>query len=191
MTSVSGQFSYLLSGLPVWPLFLVLLVVSLLLIFFGRTVVRVLAFLVVGLIGAALGGMLMAEYLPGLGTLGSVFGVLVGFVLGGFVGLMLLALGIGLAIGYAAYLLAIDVVGNTTVALVAAVVFFILGAVLYKKILTVATAIAGGLLLFDALRLYFDPTVAGVVAALVTLVGLWFNLARRRRAHASPSPPPA
>ena len=61
------------------------------------------------------------------------------------------------------------------------------GAALYKKILTVVTGVAGGSLLFDALGFHVDPTVAAVIAALVTLAGLWINLRHGRR-EPRPSP---
>jgi hypothetical protein len=181
MFSISSQFAQLLNGLPVWPLFVMLLVISLLLIFFGRAVVKVLAFLVVGLIGASLGGMLAAQYLTSLGSLGSLLGLLIGFVVGGLIGLLLVRVGIGLAVGYAAYLLTRDVVSITTAALVVGVIFFLAGVALYNKILTLVTAVAGGFLLYDALRIYFDPIIAAVLAALVTLAGLWLSFRRRRK----------
>jgi hypothetical protein len=181
LVSIPSEFTRLLHGLPTWPLFLVLLVISLLLIFFGRAVVRVLAFLVVGLIGATAGGMLVTHYLPGLGTLGSLLGLLVGFIVGGLIGLLLVPLGIGLVVGYATYLLTLDVVSNKTAALVVAVVFLIIGALLYKKILTIVTAVAGGFLLFDALGFYLSPTFAAAIAVVITVAGLWINLARGRR----------
>lgn len=185
MTPITSEFAHLLGNLPTWPLFIVLLVISLLLIFFGRSLVRALAFLVVGLIGATAGGMLVAEYLPSLGSLGVILGLLVGFILGGIIGLVLLPLGIGVAVGYAAYLLTLNLVGNTTAGLVVAIVFFAVGAVLYKKILMLVTAVAGGFLLYDALGFYLDPTVAAAIAIIVTLAGLLVNLARGRR---GPSP---
>jgi len=183
--SIPGQFTHLLHGLPTWPLFLLLLVVSLLLIFYGRTVVRALAFLVVGLIGASIGGMLGAQYLTSLGSAGGVLGLLIGFFAGGLIGLMLVELGIALAVGYAAYLGTLSFVSSTTVALVVGIIFFIVGLVLYKKILTVVTAVGGGFLLYDALSFYVDPTVATIVAVLVTLLGLWYNFRPGRNRHSA------
>ena len=185
MVSIPGEFTQLLNGLPAWPLFLVLLVVSLLLIFFGRTVVKALAFLVVGLIGASIGGMLAAQYLSSIGWAGSLLGLLIGFFLGGLIGLLLVRAGIGLAVGYAAYLLTRAAVSNTTAAFVVGVIFFVVGTVLYNKILTLVTAVAGGFLLYDALTFYLDPTVAAVFAVLVTLVGLWIDFGHRRRGPTS------
>lgn len=125
--------------------------------------------------------MLAAHYLASLGSLGSLLGLIVGFIVGGLVELVLVPMGIGLIVGYAAYLLTLDVVSNKIAALVVAAIFFVIGAVLYKKILTAITAIAGGFLLFDALGFYVNPTIAAVIAVIVTVAGLWINLKRGRR----------
>ena len=188
VTSIPGEFSHLLNGLPTWPLFLAMLVVSLLLIFAGRKVVKALAFLVVGLIGASIGGILGAQYLTSLGVFGTLLGILIGFFVGGLMGIVLVRLGIGLAVGYGAYLLTLDVVSSTIVALVVGFVFFVVGWLLYNKILSLVTAVAGGFLLYDALRLYsLNPTLSIVLAVLVTLAGIWVNFRHRRRTNWEPS----
>ncbi len=182
MDPIPSQFSNLLKGVPSWPLILAMLVVSLLLIFAGRKVVKALAFLVVGLIGASIGGEFAAKYLTSLGSFGTILGVLIGFVAGGLIGLLLVRVGIGLAVGYAAYLVTVDLVSSTIVALVVGFVFFVVGWLLYNKILSLVTAVAGGFLLYDALRLYgLDPTVSTVLAVLVTLAGIWVNFRHRRK----------
>jgi len=188
MISIPSQLAPLTNTVPAWALLLSMLVVSLILIFAGRTVVKVLAFLVVGLIGASIGGELAAQYLTGTGSLGAVLGVVVGFVLGGILGVMLVAVGIGLAIGYAAYVLTADLVSGTTVPLIVGFIFFIVGLALYNKILSFVTAVAGGLLLFDVLELYgLDPTVSVIVAGVLTVLGIWVQEGSHRRKLAQPN----
>ncbi|MGD0145425.1 MAG: hypothetical protein ABSB53_01035 [Nitrososphaerales archaeon] len=183
MASITDQFSQLLKGVPSWPLIIAMLVVSLLLIFAGRKVIKALAFLVVGLIGSSIGGMFAAHYLTSLGSFGTVLGVLIGFVAGGLIGLLLVRVGIGLAVAYAAYLVTVDIVSSTVAAFVVGFVFFVVGWILYNKILSLVTALAGGFLLYDALRLYgLNPTVSTILAVLVTLAGIWVNFRHRRRA---------
>jgi hypothetical protein len=181
VTSIPGEFSSLLNGLPTWPLVIVMLVVSFLLIFAGRKVVKALAFLVVGIIGASIGGVLGAQYLASLGTLGSVLGILIGFFVGGLMGVVLVALGIGVAVGYAAYLLTLDVVSSRTAAIVVGIVFFIVGLALYGKILSLVTAVAGGILFYDALRLYgINPIPSTALAAVLTLAGILVQYRTRK-----------
>jgi hypothetical protein len=163
-----------------------MLVVSLLLIFAGRKIIKALAFLVVGLIGASICGMFAAHYLTSLGSFGTILGVLIGFVAGGLIGLLLVRVGIGLAVGYAAYLVTVDFVSSTVAAFVVGFGFLVVGWFLYNKILSLVTVVAGGFLLYDALRLYgLDPTVSTVLAALVTMAGIWINFGPRRRASLS------
>ncbi len=182
MISIPNQLAPLLSTVPEWALLLSMLIASLVLIFAGRTVVKVLAFLVVGLIGASIGGMLGAQYVVGFGSLGALLGILLGFVLGGLLGVTLVAVGIGLAIGYAAYLLTLGFVSSTTTALIVGAVFFIVGVALYGKILGLVTAVAGGLLLFDFLTMYgLGPTLSTILAAAVTLAGIWVQGGFRRK----------
>ncbi len=184
MISIPNQLVPVTSAVPAWALLLSMLAVSLVLIFAGRTVVKVVAFLVVGLIGASIGGTLAAQYLVGSGGLGTLLGFMLGFVIGGLIGVVLIGVGIGLAIGYGAYLLATSYVSGTTIPLVVGIVFFIIGFAFYNRILSAVTAVAGGLLLFDVLQLYgLDQTLAIVVAAGATLAGIWVQEgAGKRRA---------
>lgn len=160
-------------------LLLAVLGLSLVLIFAGRKLVKVVAFLVAGLVGAAIGGALGALFLnSGL----ALIGVLIGFVLGGLLGVVLISLGIGLAVGYAGYLIVLGLAGSSTIAAVAGLVFFIVGLALASKILTLATAVAGGLLLFNVLAYFgFSPIVSTLIAAATTLIGLWVQTAHNKR----------
>ena len=171
---------------PAQLLLLALLGVSLVLIFAGRTLAKVVAFLAVGVVGAALGGTLSAQYLS---PMWDIFGLLLGFVVGGVLAVALLPLGVGLALGYAGYVIALSFAASSTLALIVGVAFFIAGALLSNRILSVTTAVIGGLLLFDVLTRYigFSSTIATVVAAFVTFVGLWVQLAPGRHPSQQPT----
>ncbi len=180
MLSIQNILAPALAQVPASLLVLALLAVSLVLIFAGRALVKVVAFLAVGFVGAAFGSMLAVQYLsPQWGILG----LLLGFVTGGLLGVALLPLGIGLVVGYAGYIIALDLALGPLAALIAGVAFFIIGAMLSGEILGAATALVGGLLLFDVLTRYvgFGPTMAIVVAGALTLIGLWVQLAPGRR----------
>lgn len=182
--SIPDQLAPFLNIVPAWALLLVMLLVSLALIFAGRKVVKLLAFLVVGVIGASIGGTMVAQYLAGSGSLGVLLGMLVGFFIGGLLGIVLVAVGVGLAIGYAAYLLTAGFVSGTTIPLIVGLVFFIIGVVFYGRILGVVTAIAGGLLFFDVILIYgFGPILSTILAAALTLAGIWVQEGFHRRAQ--------
>ena len=139
---LSWPFGHI-AGFPDSLLVLILLGISLGLMFAGRTLIKVLAFLVVGLVGATLGAALGTTYLGGIGW---ILGAVAGFFVGGIVGFLLLALGIGAALGYVSYVITLDIVKSSGAALVAGVVLFVVGVVLYGKILGLVSAVLGGLL---------------------------------------------
>jgi hypothetical protein len=159
-------------------LFLALLVVSLALIFAGGTFAKIVAFMVVGLVGAVFGGVLVAQYISPQWDL---VGVLLGFVIAGLLGMILLPLGIGLIVGYAGYLLALGLGLTSTLAAATGIIFFIVGLVLSSKIIKVVTAIGGGFLLFNVL-VYFGlgSILSTLIAGALTLIGLWVQLASRK-----------
>ncbi len=176
--------------LPPLLLALVMAIVALLLIFEGRKVVKALAFLIVGLIGLSIGGALGGQYLSSLGaTTGTILGALMGFFAGGLIGLLLVALGIALVVGYGAYLLTLDLISNSIVAIVVGIVFFIIAVAFYNKILTFVTAVAGAFLLYDALILFgLGPFFSLVLAVLAFGVGIWYDFDRRRKSVVQPRP---
>lgn len=189
MWNISGVLAPLQANVPAWALLLGLLGLSLVLIFAGSTLVKLVAFVVVGIAGAALGGTLVAQFVsPGWQLLG----VLMGFVIGGVLGVALIALGMGLAAGYAAYVIALDLALGQTVGIIAGVAFFVVGLALSKKILTVSTALVGGLLLFNVLTSYgFGSDIATLVAAALTIAGLWVQLTPQRRTAISTAAQPS
>src|SRR2546428_7864861 len=89
--------SLLPSGLAT-PIFLVaLLLAALFLIFFGRRVIKAVAFILGGLAGAYFGGILGAAF---LGSFGTLVAELVGFLFAGLVGVAFLSFPIGLRLSY-------------------------------------------------------------------------------------------
>lgn len=181
--SIQNMLAMLQGQVPAWLPFLALLAVSLVLIFAGRSVVKVIAFFVVGLVGAAIGGALAAQYLAGAGDLGTLLGVLLGFAIGGLIGVVMVMVGIGVVLGYGAYAVTQEFVSGTTIPLVVGFVFFLVGLALYNKILGLVTAVAGGFLLFDVLIAYgAGSTLALIVAAALTLAGIWVQEKGRKKA---------
>jgi hypothetical protein len=159
---------------PAWLPLLALLAVSLVLIFAGRSVVKVIAFFVVGLVGASIGGTLAAQYLAGSGDLGALLGIILGFVIGGMIGVVLVMVGIGVVLGYGAYVLTGEFVSGNIIPLVVGFVFFLVGIALYDRILSLVTALAGGFLLFDVLTAYgVGSTLSIVIAIALTIAGIW------------------
>ena len=159
--TVPGSFLYAL----------VLLVLALALIFAGRSVVKALAFLVVGLAGAAFGA---AAGTLVLGPIGTVLGAVVGFVLGGVIGLLLVHIGIGLALGYFGYLVTRDLTHVFLLAVAVGIVLLAVGIAMASKILEIATAVLGGVILYGVLTFFgLPPWLALVVAAVAAIAGYY------------------
>jgi len=164
------------------PIFLiVLLAVSLLLIFFGRRVLKVVAFVLGGFAGAYFGGII-GEFF--LGTLGTVLGEVTGFLAGGVLSLAFLALGIGLALGYGGYAITQALVGATLLSLIVGGLLFVLGVILSGRILSLVSVVIGSFLLLNVLIFVgFSLLLAAPFVLILAIVGFWIqNESERRRA---------
>ncbi len=158
----------------------VLLLLSLALMFAGRSIIKALSFLVVGLAGAAFG--LAAGGLV-LGVLGAIVGGVVGFVVGGLIGLLLLHVGMGLALGYFGYLAVRDLTHVFILAVAVGVVLFIVGVIISSRLLELVTAAVGGIILYGALVFFGLPPLYSFLVSLVLAVAGFYVQWRRRGAN--------
>ena len=160
---------------------IVLGIVALGLMFAGRSIIKGLAFVVVGFAGAAFGAAAGALI---LGPLGGLIGIVLGFLLGGLVGVVLVELGMGIALGYFGYLLTRFLDGPVDLVLVVGVVLFIVGLALSTKALELVTAVIGGIVL-DSVLIFFGASTfnAAVISLLLAAAGLFVQDSKRRRAQ--------
>ena len=150
---------------------LVLLVVALALMFAGRSIIRTLAFLVVGLAGAAFGAGVGTI---ALGPLGTILGAVFGFVIGGLIGLLLVHIGIGLALGYFGYLVTRDVTHLFLLAVLVGIILFVVGLAIASKLLDLATSVLGGVIFYGVLTFFgVSPTLAFVVTVVAAAAGFY------------------
>jgi MFS family permease len=150
---------------------LLLLLLALALMFAGRSIIKALAFLVVGLAGAvfgiAAGGLVF-------GLIGSVAGGIVGFILGGLIGLLLVQVGIGIALGYFGYLVVRDVTHVFILAIVVGVILFVVGVVVASKLLEAASAFLGGVILYGVLVFFgLGADLAFILSLIVAVLGFF------------------
>jgi hypothetical protein len=168
-------------GLPVQasPIVALLLVVlALVLVFAGRRLLKLLAFLAAGSVGFWLGGLLAAQF---AGPFALVAGI-VGFVVLGLLGVLLVEFAIAIALGYVGYYLVGAFVGPSIVAIAVGIVCFAVALILRNKILSVVSAFLGGALLFEGLVIFgIFPLLAGAVALVVAIVGAWYQTKRPKR----------
>lgn len=181
MTSIflaaNGLFPQTLSGPGGLVYAAVLGLLAVTLVFAGRSVVKALAFLVVGLAGAALGVELGAA----MGTVGSTLGGVLGFFVGGVLGVWLVAVGMGFALGYFGYLAARFLTGSVLLAAAVGVVLFFIGVAMSGRLLGFVTSVLGGLVFYSVL-LYFGatPFFAAIVSVLLAALGFYVQWGRSR-----------
>jgi hypothetical protein len=157
---------------------IVLLALSLVLMFYGRSVIRGLSFFVVGLVGASFG--ILSGGLV-LGFIGALAGGVVGFVLGGMLGMFFVDIGIGVALGYFGYLAVFDLTNAFILAVAVGFVLFVIGAVVSGKLLELGTAVVGGFILYGVLVFFgAGPLSSAAVSVLIAGAGFYFQDRKRR-----------
>jgi hypothetical protein len=177
--AAAGFFPHALTGAGGVVFAIVLLAVSLALMFDGRSIIKGLAFLAVGLAGAAFG---LAAGALLLGVIGAVIGGVLGFLVGGAIGLLLVDVGMGLALGYFGYLATRDLTNIFALAVVVGVILFFVGVVISGKLLELVTAILGGVVLYGVLVFFgLAPIYATVVSLVLAAAGFYVQMGKRRR----------
>ena len=162
---------------------LVLLLASLAMIFAGRWIIRAIAFITIGLVFGFAGATFGATI---LGPFGLFLGGILGFIVGGLLSLVLLPLAIGLGTGYIAYSLFQSFVHVYIFSIIVGLIFFVIGIILSSKLLALATAFLGALLLADVLIFFHVPSLIAVLAALVLgAVGFFVQGGFRNRQRAN------
>ncbi len=111
-----------------------------------------------------------------LGIFGFIAGGLFGFIVGALASFVLLPLGIGFATGILAYNLTQNLFHLYPVSILVGVVSFIVGIFLSMKLLSLATAVFGSLILFNVFGFFHFPVfVSAAVAILVGAAGFWIQ----------------
>ena len=172
-------FPHFISGLGGSAFALVLALVALALIFAGRSIIKGLAFLVVGLavaaFGVATGGVL-------LGVVGAIIGGVAGFLIGGLIGILLVDFGMGLALGYFAYLATRYLTHSLILAVVVGVVLCFVGLAITSKLLELVAAAVGGLILYSVLVFFgVAPLDSAAVSIILAVVGFFVQRSRSRK----------
>jgi hypothetical protein len=159
-----------------------LIVLGLLLIFFGRRFIKLLTFLGVGLLVGAIGAIL-GQYL--YGDLGLYAGAVIGFLVGGFFALKLLSFAMGLAAGAAGFIISSALQSNLILSILVGVILFFIGIALSSKILSLATAVVGGFLLYLGLGFlqfaFLSSIVSAIIAIIFALLGFRYQLMKHGR----------
>ncbi len=147
-----------------------MIVLGLALTFLGKKLVKAIAFIVGGLIGALLALMLAPLFVsPPLTYLAA----LIGFIVLGLIFYLLLPFGGGVIAGLAAFFLLKGLVGFLMAALIALIVLIVV-IILFDKILAVGSAFAGSIVVLAGLSqlgLAFLPAIQLIILLLLTVLG--------------------
>ncbi len=160
--------------------FVALVLISLLLIFVGSRLTEGLAFAAVALVAGSIGYGVGSPF----GVLGSIFGFVGGFLLGGAAAVFVLPAGMGLVLGFMGFQIAAVTTATPFVPLVAGVLCFTYGLFLTDLLLPVVCSVTGGMILYDsALALGISPPETLLVVSTLSTIGVIVQTVPFRRAN--------
>jgi hypothetical protein len=152
---------------------LLILLVGLGLAFLGRRIIKILVFCGGGIAGASLAYAL----LNGQDQPIPLIAALVGFFVLGFLSIVILKFIFGAMVGIAAFFIANAITGNILMAILIGILIFILGWFLFKYYLSLATAFAGGVLVFAGLQSIGVPDViALIIGVVIGIAGVYYQV---------------
>ena len=157
------------------PIAIAAVLVGLGLAFLGRKIIKVLVFLGAGLAGAKFAFTLLE---PRYDAPIPLVGALIAFLILGFLSLAIMKVVFGIMIGILGYVITYIATSNQLMAILVGVIVFVIGLVLFKYYLSVATAFAGAVLVFSGLQamlqdLEMVEAVSLLIAVLVGIAGAY------------------
>jgi len=158
---------------------LILILIGLVVAYFGKTLFKVTAFLVGALAGGAL-GYFVAAWLGGGNVICMLAAVVIGAIVGGLLSLAIaegiIALAVGGVFAWAAGLIVPD---NTVVAIIAFIIGFVIALIFMNKLLAAITGVLGGAMVgLGVVMLMPDATggIAGlIVGVIIALTGIYYQ----------------
>ena len=156
---------------------IILIVLGLVLMFLGRKLVKVIFFLVGGIIGALL--VLRFAYLfPTMSY--AYLAALIGFITVGLIFYFLLPFGAGLLAGLATFLILRPIIGDLLITVILALAALIIVVILFNKLLIVGTAFLGALILLTGLNqiaiqsnIILAEPIQLALLVIFTIIGCW------------------
>jgi hypothetical protein len=165
------------ADLSVYPA-IVLLIAGLVVAFFGKTLFKLVVFLMGAIAAGALAGMLAAYLFPD-STICLLAGVVIAAIIGGFLALTIVKGILAMAVGGIFAWIAAAVTPNMIVVLVAFLIGFVLALVLMDRLLGLITGVSGGAMAGFAVTGFLAGSTglfAGLaVGAVVALAGIYYQ----------------
>jgi hypothetical protein len=149
---------------------LMLIILGLVVAFFGRKLAKIVFFLVGGIIGALLALLISPMFIsPPYSYIAAV----VGFVIVGLIFLLLMRFGAGIVAGLAAFMLLRGIV-DVLLAIIIALIVLIIVIVLFDKVLSIITAFVGSLIFMTGLQqagASLPVFLQIIIIAVITILG--------------------
>ena len=155
--------------------FIILLVVGLALTFYGRAILKSIAFLIGAIIGATLAynvALFIGPYIEDYIGLGYclIIAVVLGAIIGGYLGMAFLKWMIAIFMGGIGYMVAAAIFGDGIIPIIAGIVVFAIILIMFDKFLSVVTALFGAFLVGIAVMYLTTPHLGSLVALILFVV---------------------
>ncbi|MEM1584043.1 MAG: hypothetical protein QXF28_04570 [Nitrososphaerota archaeon] len=153
------------------------IILGLIMTFYGRKLVKVVSFIVGGIIGAILIYQYVVPWLE-IGEPFSYIMSLLGFIIAGVLAIALIQLLGAMIVGYLAYRFVYPYFHDWVISLVIAVVVFAVVLILFNKLLSIGTAILGALLVTYSINLIIPltPIISLIIVIVLAIVGAYYQL---------------
>lgn len=156
---------------------IVFLILGVVLVFYGRKLVKILTFIIGGIVGA----ILIYEYVVPWLNIGEPFNYvlsLLGFVISGVLAIALIHLLGSIIAGYLVYRFVYPYFQDWSIPLLIAVIAFAIVLVLFNKLLSIGTAVLGALLVSYAINIIISlgPIVSLIIVIVLAIVGSYYQL---------------
>lgn len=155
---------------------LLLIVFGLVMAFYGRKIAKIITFLVGGVVGALFTYTYIAPRMALEPPLNYV-AAFAAFIVVGLLAIVLLYLSAGIAAGAATYLFTKPLFSGWTPIILAAIAFAVV-LILFNKVLSVGTAILGGIIVAYGANVLLPliPPLPLIIAAVVAVIGSYYQL---------------
>ena len=156
---------------------LVLIIFGLIMTFFGRKIAKIITFLVGGVVGALFTYRYLVPWMK-LEAPVSYVAAIVAFIVVGFLAIALLYLSAGIAAGAAVFLFTRPLFQEWIIPLLLAAIAFAVVLILFNKLLSVGTAILGGIIVAYGLSLIVPIGSLGsiIVTLMLAVLGSYYQL---------------
>jgi hypothetical protein len=156
---------------------IVFLILGLILVFYGRRLVKIITFIVGGIVGA----ILIYEYIIPWLKISEPFNyiiALLGFIISGVLAIALIHLLGAVIAGYLAYRFVNPYFQDWAPPLIIAVIAFAVVLILFNKLLSVGTAVLGAILVSYSINIFIplEMTIFLIIIIVLAIAGAYYQL---------------